>query len=68
MCETIKEIARANDVPIIEKPDLARALYAASEPGEVIPEALFVAVAEILATIYRMKKKTSLMSGGANTR
>jgi flagellar biosynthesis protein FlhB len=66
MCETIKEIARANDVPIIEKPALARALFAASEPGEVIPEALFVAVAEILATIYRMKKKAPALSLDAN--
>ena len=67
MCETIKEIARANDVPIIEKPALARALYAAAEPGEVIPEALFVAVAEILATIYRLKKKAPPMSLDTNT-
>ena len=62
MCETIKEIARANEIPIIEKPALARALYAAAEPGEVIPETLFVAVAEILATIYRLKKKMSASS------
>jgi len=62
MCETIKEIARANDVPIIEKPELARALYAVAEPGEAIPEALFVAVAEILATIYRLKKKAPPLS------
>ncbi|MBT3198286.1 MAG: flagellar biosynthesis protein FlhB [Phycisphaerales bacterium] len=66
MCETIKEIARANDVPIIEKPELARALYAASEPGEVIPETLFIAVAEILATIYRMKKNKPPTSKNTN--
>ncbi|MCP4376527.1 MAG: flagellar biosynthesis protein FlhB [bacterium] len=66
MCQTIKEIARANDVPIIEKPELARALYAAAEPGEPIPEALFVAVAEILATIYRMKRNTPPMSLDTN--
>ena len=62
MCETIKEIARANGVPIIEKPELARALYAAVEPGEAIPEALFVAVAEILAAIYRLKRKAPPLS------
>ena len=62
MCEKIKEIARANGVPIIEKPELARALYAAAEPGEVIPETLFVAVAEILAAIYRLKKKAPPLS------
>jgi len=58
MCEKIKEIARENGVPIIEKPELARSLYAAVEPGDVIPEALFVAVAEILATIYKLKKNS----------
>ena len=62
MCETIKKIARTHEVPIVEKPQLARALYAAAEPGEVIPEALFVAVAEILATLYRMKKNSPPMS------
>ncbi len=62
LCEKIKEIARANGVPIIEKPELARALYAAAEPGEVIPEALFVAVAEILASIYRLKKSAPPLS------
>jgi len=62
MCETIKEIARANGVPIIEKPELARALYASVEPGEAIPEALFVAVAEVLAAIYRLKKKAPPLS------
>jgi len=66
LCEKIKEIARANDVPIVEKPSLARALYAAAEPGEVIPEALFIAVAEILATIYRLKKQAPAMSLDTN--
>lgn len=66
MCQKIKEIARDNDVPIVEKPELARALYAAAEPGEVIPEALFVAVAEILATIYRLRKKAPPMSMDTN--
>lgn len=57
LCERIKEIARENDVPIVERPPLARALYAAAEPGEMIPETLYFAVAEVLAMIYRMRKK-----------
>ncbi|NLW87888.1 MAG: flagellar biosynthesis protein FlhB [Planctomycetes bacterium] len=56
MCQKIKEIARAHDVPVVEKPELARALYAAVDVGQIVPEHLFVAVAEILAMIYRMKK------------
>jgi len=62
LCEKIKEIARANGVPIIEKPELARSLYAAVEPGEIIPEALFVAVAEVLAMVYRLRKKAPALS------
>lgn len=57
LAQTIKEIARKNDVPVIEKPELARALYASAEEGQSIPETLFVAVAEVLAMIYRTSKK-----------
>jgi len=55
LCEKIKEIARANGVPIIHRPELARALYAGADVGQGIPEMLFVAVAEVLAMIYRTK-------------
>jgi len=56
LCEKIKEIARAHDVPIVRRPPLARSLYQAVEVGEAIPEDLFVAVAEILAMIYRARR------------
>ncbi|NBB95032.1 MAG: flagellar biosynthesis protein FlhB [Planctomycetes bacterium] len=53
----IREIAKAHDVPIIERPPLARTLYASVEIGQPVPEDLFVAVAEVLAMIYRMRRK-----------
>jgi flagellar biosynthetic protein FlhB len=56
LCERIKELAREHGVPVVEKPELARTLYAGVEVGQTIPEALYVAVAEILAMIYRMRK------------
>jgi flagellar biosynthetic protein FlhB len=56
LCERIKELAREHDVPIVERPPLARTLYATCQIGQMIPETLFVAVAEILAMIYRMRK------------
>lgn len=59
LAEKIKEIARAHRVPIRHRPELARALYATVEVGQPIPEALFVAVAEILAMIYRLRKQRS---------
>lgn len=51
----IREIAKDNDVPIVEKPPLARALYSTVDVGQGIPESLFVAVAEVLAMIYEMR-------------
>ncbi|MBM4019096.1 MAG: EscU/YscU/HrcU family type III secretion system export apparatus switch protein [Planctomycetes bacterium] len=57
LCEKIKDIARRHGVPVVERPELARALYDSAEVGQTIPEALYVAVAEILAMIYRMRKQ-----------
>jgi flagellar biosynthetic protein FlhB len=55
MCEKIKEIARANGVPIIRRPALARELHATVKIGHAIPEKLFTAVAEVLALLYRIR-------------
>lgn len=57
LCQKIKEIARKHHIPIVEKPELARTLYETVEVGEAIPETLYVAVAEILATIYRLRRQ-----------
>lgn len=51
----IREIARAHDVPVVENPPLARALYAALEPGDTIPPAHYQAVAELIAYVYRLR-------------
>jgi flagellar biosynthetic protein FlhB len=51
----IKEMAREYDVPIIENPPVARALYASAEEEESIPPEQYEAVAEILAYVYRMR-------------
>jgi flagellar biosynthetic protein FlhB len=50
----IREIARASGVPIVENPPLARALYKSVKVGQMIPERLFQAVAEVLAHVYRL--------------
>ena len=55
LAEKIREIARAYGVPIIRRPQLARTIYSAAEPGEPIPPTLYVAVAEVLAMIYRLR-------------
>jgi flagellar biosynthetic protein FlhB len=53
----IKELARDYDIPIVENKPLARALAAQVKVGKVIPVDLFVAVAEILAFVFRVKKR-----------
>jgi len=52
----IKEIAAEHRVPILEAPPLARALHKHTDLGEPIPEALFNAVAEVLAYVYQLKR------------
>jgi len=53
----IKEIALESDVPIVERKELARALYGSVEVGAEIPRDLFKAVAEVLAYVYKLKGK-----------
>lgn len=55
VAERMKEVAKENDVPIVENPPVARAVFASVEIGEFIPEKLFKPVAEILAYIYKLK-------------
>jgi len=52
----IREIAGENHVPILEAPPLARALHKHTELGESIPEALYTAVAEVLAYVYQLHR------------
>jgi len=52
----IKEIARNARVPVLENKPLARSLYRQVEIGQIIPDSLFQAVAEVLAYVYRLKK------------
>ncbi len=58
--QKIKEIAEENDVPIVENVDLAQALYQACEPGDYVPPSLYKAVAEVLAFVYKLKRKRKL--------
>ena len=52
----IKEIAKENNVPILEAPPLARALHKHCDLGHAIPEALYTAVAEVLAYVYQLRR------------
>ncbi|WP_033074437.1 flagellar type III secretion system protein FlhB [Sphingopyxis sp. MWB1] len=53
---SIRELARDANVPVLEYPQLTRAIYFTSRAGRVIPEELFVAVATVLAFVFRLEQ------------
>lgn len=53
----IREVARANTIPIIANPPVARAVYDRAEVGHEIPDDLFEMVARVLAYLYRMTRR-----------
>lgn len=59
MAFRIREVADENGVPIFSAPPLTRAIYYSTEIGETIPSGLYIAVAKILAYLFRLKQATS---------
>jgi flagellar biosynthetic protein FlhB len=57
IAQRIRRMGVENDVPIVERPELARALHKAVEIGRPVPEDLFRAVAEVLAFVYRIDRR-----------
>jgi flagellar biosynthetic protein FlhB len=51
----IREIAAEHNVPLLEAPPLARALHKHTELGDQIPQALYTAVAEVLAYVFQLR-------------
>jgi flagellar biosynthesis protein FlhB len=54
----IRQIARDSGVPTVENAPLARALYKAADVGQEIPPALYRAVAEVLALVWRASRSS----------
>lgn len=52
----IREIGEQHHVPLLQAPPLARALYHHTELGDEIPQALYNAVAEVLAYVYQLRR------------
>ncbi len=52
----IREEAKENNIPIVENPPLARALFFNVDVNQEIPESLFKTVAEVLAFVYKLRK------------
>lgn len=57
IAKQIRKVAEESKVPIVENKPLARELYASVKVGRTIPEHLFHAVAEVLAFVYKIKRK-----------
>ncbi|WP_188237420.1 flagellar type III secretion system protein FlhB [Sphingopyxis sp. LK2115] len=53
---SIRELARAANVPLLEYPQLTRAIYFTARAGRTIPEELFVAVATVLAFVFQLER------------
>lgn len=53
----IRDLAENHSVPVLEYPELARAVYFTSRVGQVVDEALYVAVATILAFLFRVESR-----------
>lgn len=52
----IRDVAREHEVPVLQSPMLARALYAHGELDREIPAALYGAVAQVLAYVYQLRE------------
>ncbi|MBG6157111.1 flagellar biosynthetic protein FlhB [Labrenzia sp. EL_159] len=55
----MREIARENEIPVVENPPLARALYATVDIDREVPEEHYKAVAELIGFVYRMRRRAS---------
>ena len=58
LARRIRELALQNNVPVVERKELARALYANVEIGQQVPTEQYAAVAEVIRYVYQLKKKT----------
>lgn len=57
IAQKIKEIAKEHNIPVVENKPLARTIFKTMKLGQVIPRELFVAVAEVLSYVYKLRKK-----------
>ncbi len=58
----IREIAKEQGIPLVENVPLARTLYKTVKVGHPVPREMYKAVAEVLAFVYRLKRKNRAMS------
>ena len=64
LAEKMKRIAYWHEIPVLENKPLAQALYRSVEVGQTIPAKLYVAVAELLAYLYRAQMRAQQAARG----
>ena len=57
IAQRIREVARENNIPLVEDKPLAQVLYKVVKVEELIPENLYRSVAEVLAYVYSLRRK-----------
>lgn len=58
----IREIAKEHNIPIVENVQLARTLYKTVKVGHPVPRNMYKAIAEVLAFVYKLKKKRKALA------
>lgn len=53
----IRDLADQNGVPVLQYPELARAVYFTSRAGQIVNEGLYMAVATVLAFVFRVENR-----------
>ncbi len=56
IAQQIRKVGDANEVPLLEAPPLTRAIYYSTEIGEEIPSGLYIAVAQVLAFVFQLRR------------
>ncbi|PHS70585.1 MAG: flagellar biosynthesis protein FlhB [Methylophaga sp.] len=56
IAQQIRTVGDANEVPILSAPPLTRAIYFSTEIGQEIPSGLYIAVAQILAFVFQLRR------------
>lgn len=57
VAEKIRDLAKQHGIPIVENKPLARTMFKTMKLDQFIPRELYVAVAEVLSYVYKLKKR-----------